>query len=530
MKGKKILACLLSAVMLMSTATAVGCNNKSKNSDTTLYIEIEDAGYGTQWLDPLIEMFEAEHEGITVKVNAITKGGGEIREKVVSGSSYLDLIFIEYQFEDVMTPVSTPEGTKYDCPFADISDIFNEKVPGEDILLKDKILPAGLQEATVDEGTNNERQYAFPWMASLESIVVNKDVIPTGMEELPRTTDEFVDYCKNAKNKGVTSVVHSLSTSYWNNIYDLWMFQYYGSHATEQFYKGYDMEDPENEEKRNEAQIFASDGLLYALEALEEILSPDTRINDEVTQSLDFTSVQNKFLNTKNNVLFMPNGLWLEREMAGNWSDTNLNIEFMKMPVISALGEKLSITDSQLSAIVKWVDEGEKPEEKPTFDSDSYTEEEIIDTVRDARSLIKANFGFNGLIPSYSKKVDLAKEFLQLMATDRGMEAMYTTCGSASAFRYPVDKLEQLYKDGKISQFAYTGNKMIQEGVYAYGDRSALFTKNNLTTNLCGYKPAAVFAALGAEDRKSAFDVWEDCKDNALAEWERYLKTAGITR
>ena len=526
MKMKKALACALSTLILFGCASFASC--RQENSATTLYIEMEDAGWGTAWIQPLIEIFEAEHEGITVKVSTIVKGSGEIRDKVVSGSSYLDLIFIEYQFEDIMTPVRTPDGTRYDYPFADLSDIFEEKVPGENILLKDKMILADYWESTINDGAAAGKQYSFPWMASLESIVVNKDVIPSGMEDLPRTTDDFVEYCQIAQNRGVTPIVHSLDTSYWNNLYSLWMFQYYGSHATQQFYQGYDMEAPDDEELRFQPQIYANDGLLYALEILEEILSPETGINDVQAQSLDFTAVQNRFLNTENNVLFMPNGLWLEREMEGNWSDTELNIEFMRLPVNSALGEKLGIENKELSAIIKWIDEGEIPEEEPVFESTVCSKEDVIDAVRDARSLITANFGFNSLIPSYSTKIDLAKEFLQLMATDRGLEAMYSTCGGAAGFQYPVEKLESLYNDGKISRFAYLGNKMIQESVYAYGDRCALFTKNNIGVNLSSTKPASAFAAPDAEDRLRPIDIWEDNRDTALDSWDRFLRTAGI--
>lgn len=93
---------------------------------------------------------------------------------------------------------------------------------------------------------------------------------------------------------------------------------------------------------------------------LERIVNPENGYSKADDQSLNFTQVQNKFLETSNKVLFNPNGLWLEREMIGKLRSAGAGYEIIRMPVVSALGEKLGIDDTTLSALIEWIDGGKQ--------------------------------------------------------------------------------------------------------------------------------------------------------------------------
>ena len=88
---KKKVALMLSALMC-STMVFSACG---KDDSKTLYIEMENAGYGIEWIDPLIDMFESEHPGIEVKKTYITKGSKQILGKVISGTSNIDISIVE---------------------------------------------------------------------------------------------------------------------------------------------------------------------------------------------------------------------------------------------------------------------------------------------------------------------------------------------------------------------------------------------------------------------------------------------------
>ena len=139
MKSKKIISLALGLTMGTAMMFPVAACQK-KNDPNTLYIELNNAGYGVEWIDPIIDIFEEEHPDITVEKTYITKGSGTIIDKVDSGATHLDLVFIEKNYKDRMKAVTAKDGTTYSIGFADLTDIYNEKVPGEDVLLKNKML------------------------------------------------------------------------------------------------------------------------------------------------------------------------------------------------------------------------------------------------------------------------------------------------------------------------------------------------------------------------------------------------------
>ena len=534
MKNRISIIVALILTLCMGTASLAACS--SENKEKTLYIEMNNAGYGIRWIDPLIEIFEKEHPGITVKKTDIVKGSGTIMDKVDSGSTHLDLVMVEQDFHHRMKAVEAKNGKRYEVQYADLSDIYNEKVPGEDIYLKDKMLEENLELVTTYDADGRARQYAFPWMKSFCSIVVNKDVIPatgewkegTDFSKLPNTTQEFFAYM-DALPSDITPTIHSLpSDSYWDIVFPIWAYQYYGTETMSKFWRGYHPDNPDIEELRYSADIMSNDGIIEALMVLQKIVDLDNGYSKSDDQSLIFTQVQNKFLETENKVLFMPNGLWLEREMSANYDLSEVNVEFMKMPVVSALGSRLGITDGELSAVIDWVDGGKTGNTPAINSAKGYTEKEVLSAVEDARMMNIANANFTAVIPAYSTKIDLAKEFLQLMATDRGMEAMLKECGASTPFKYSVEKLTMLKSKGTLSRFTYSGNKLGAEGKFTYGYKDPLFGKNQLSMFSQVSSPTASFASPDAP--KTVAQVCEEFINFMSAKWSSYLRTAGISR
>ena len=269
-------------------------------------------------------------------------------------------------------------------------------------------------------------------------------------------------------------------------------------------------------------------GLREALGVLENILSPEKGFSDSDDITLDFTLVQNKFLEGDDNILMMPNGGWLEREMELNYDSDELNISMAKIPVVSALGDKLGINgadgdDSILSAIIDYVDG--TTEVLPEFESSKgYADEEVVAVVREARSMVPANHGFAAVIPVYSTKIDLAKEFLQLVASDRGIEAMLKECGSMAPFKYNLESVK-----GDLSPFMFSVNNMVQEGTYFFTKECSLFMKGNLKLiNQFSEKVSIKFGASDQKDRQSANKVYSENYKYVADRWDTYKRDAGI--
>lgn len=526
---KKKVALMLSALMC-STMVFSACG---KDDSKTLYIEMENAGYGIEWIDPLIDMFESEHPGIEVKKTYITKGSKQILGKVISGTSNIDISIVETTIMQFAQKKVSANGQVYNSPFEDLTSFYNETVPGENITIKDKMTDAWREYNTVYEN-GQAKYYCVPWMQSLFGLVVNYDVLDKTKYELPNTTDEMFALFNELKADGITPMIDSFSASYLQGIVDLWVAQYNGSDAMELYYQGYDIGATNPMDNRYVDTMVLVPGLEESLAVVSKIVAPTdsekeanattTYISDYKTS--EFTEAQNVFMEAKKDkIAFMPNGLWLEREMDANYDKGEVNLEFVKVPVISALGEKLGITDAELSAIIDYVDGTVTVE--PTFSSTKgFTNSEVIETVRDSRKMITAFHDFGAMITSYSTKKDLAKDFLKLLATNKGIEAMLTTCGGQAPFKYDI---ENSPIKNQLSNFAYSGNKMIQSGEYFFSETSDLFTKNSLS--LCMVENiGGKLGAIKSSDRWSVDKLYQTISTTAKENWSVWLREAGISK
>ncbi len=525
---KKKIALILSA-LLCSTAMFTACK---EDESKTLYIEIDNAGYGIAWIDPLIDMFEEEHPGVEVKKTYLTKAPKTILNKIVSGTSNIDISIVETTIMPFAQKKISANGQIYDSPFEDLTEFYQEKVPGENITIEEKMTDSWREYNTVYEN-GQKKYYCVPWMQSLYSFVVNYDVFDKTKYDLPNTTDEMFALFAQLKKDGITPLMDSLSSSYLQGVIDLWVAQYNGSEAMKLYYQGYDIGASNPLENRYVDTLMLVPGLYESLQTVADIIAPadpQQRADSKTTfisdyKTSEFTEAQNVFMEgTKDKIAFMPNGLWLEREMEANYEPGEVNLEFVKIPVISALGEKLGITDPELSAIIDYVDG--KTTVEPTFTSTKgLTKASVIETVRDSRKLITAWHDFGAMITSYSTKKDLAKDFLKLLATDAGIEAMLTSCGGAAPFKYD---LENSPVKNQLSPLVYSGNKLIQEGKYFFTETSNLFTLNSLS--LCMVDNInAKLGAIEPSDRWTVDKVYNTIATKAKEKWSVWLRTAGIS-
>ena len=529
---KKILTFILSFVFAFAAVPLFAC--AKENPETTLYIDISNAGYGIDWLNPLKDIFEEENEGFTVKIRSITKGDAEYVSKLLSGTADTDLFFVETDLSRYLnTPVFTPDRTKYDSGFEDLTTFFEEKIPGEEKSIAEKMDDTYLEYCTVD-GKN----YFMPWVASMQGILINNKVYREEFGKLPNTTDELIEFCETVRDYAgaeVTPFIFSLNDSYWEDIYSIWMYQYNGLKEMKKFNEGYAI----NEDfygERYVPEMFLDEGLYAALDVLDELLKTENKFQHRLGYTLSFTEMQNAFLETENNILMCPNGAWIEREMNANYTPDELDIRFIRTPVVSALGDKLGINDpvtgddTVLSALIDCVDAELAGEEftLPEFESSTgYTDEEVYSAVKEARLLITANHYHAAFIPAYGQKKDMAKKFLHLLASDRGIEAMLSVNGAKPPFEYDISSSP--VKD-RVSDFMLSVQEMIQTSEFYFMRKDKLFTLGGLNLVNGISSVSKVFAA---ENKNIDYmDAEELYMENYLyvsgERWDTYLKTAGI--
>lgn len=85
---KKYVACFL-ATCLVSTVLA-SCNNNTAN-EKELKIVYYSAGYGEKWINDLVSIFEKNHEGVKVNLEASYNAESIIRQNLNSSRNSDDL-------------------------------------------------------------------------------------------------------------------------------------------------------------------------------------------------------------------------------------------------------------------------------------------------------------------------------------------------------------------------------------------------------------------------------------------------------
>lgn len=99
--------------------------------------------------------------------------------------------------------------------------------------------------------------------------------------------------------------------------------------------------------------------------------------------------------------------------------------------------------------------------------------------------------------------------------------------GAVQVFR---GKIRCFESGGKISAFTYSGNTLASSGTFTYGKTNNFFTLNSLGVFSQMDSAAAFFAAPDKKDRKTAVALWDDYGSMMQAQWNTYLRKAGITR
>lgn len=516
---KKIVALLLCVMMgCICIVSLTAC--KKEDPASTLYIDISNAGYGIKWLDPLEKIFESEHQGIDVKIRSVVKNDGNYVQKCLSGSADTDLFFVETNvLKFVDTPVTASSGKRYDHPFMDLTELYNEKIPGEDQTIVQKMRPEYLAFNTVD-GAN----YTFPWMESMMGFVINKSVYRESWGKIPNTTDKLFKFCDEIKDE-CNPFIYSFNDPYYLDVYNLWMAQYHGNTDMTRFYDGYAVSGPAKGE-RYVPEMFLDDGLLAALEVVNKLVNYDNGYQDKLSYTLSFTDAQNRFLDPENKDLFMADGAWLQREMEMNYTPDEVNVEFVRMPVVSALGTKLGISDDILSQIIDYADG--IVSEPPAFTSTKGLDSQaVIDEVVAARKMVPSNHLHAAFIPAYSTKGDLAKEFIQLMASDRGIAAMMKETQLKPPMKFNV--FDEQY-DIELSQFMTSVYTLADQSTYNIQAEGALFRKAGLgLVNNQGYFTQQMGAS-NPKDRKDATRIFSDSYAyvSDYSHWQSFLNAAGI--
>lgn len=462
MRGKRAIAAV-SCVLAVSVSALAGCGGRGvANDDQTLEVYCWQAGYGTDWVEPLLEDFgtldwvKEKYPNYKYAKPVINDQNNFGESRVDQGAGNTIDLFFSQNMESFYGTDTLVDLT--DC-------VYNQPVPGEDILFKDKLRPSILDNLgyrPIGNLTAEPRYYSVPWADSVGGIVYNQSLFEDLGLTVPNTTDEMFTLMENVKqgnikNKAEYKHTYSFITtkvSYTNYMFHEWWAQYEGLQGYKNFWNGI-----AEDGTRNSVDIFSQQGRLKSLEIMHDIHNEDRGYYDRSSSTYEFIAGQTRLLTRDG--LMMVSGSWFSNEMqdlAAGLKKEGYNdvISMMRTPVVSAIVEKTpsivaaasaagKTSDEMLSEVIKEVDAG------ATKSSNEAITQTDFNKVREARGL-KFSIGatHNTVIPQAASAKELAIDFVRYLATDRAC-AIYAehTCGGGMGFQYSFEekapeKYEQL--------------------------------------------------------------------------------------
>ncbi len=484
---KKIGVGVLAAVLAFG---ATGCK-KNDNSDTVVITALEQ-GYGVEWLNNIVDAYKKKTENNVKVVKKIGSAGqAAIETEITSLSNKTDIFITEKEnfFTSVRAGAVTVGGVKYDSYYEKLNDVYEAELKGENgATIKSKMAKDYLDYNEVDGN-----YYSLPWQNGVLGIVLNLDVwnkLGYTASDIPRTTDEMFEICdeivakskSNADLKNIAPFIYSATEEYYSSFLHMWMAQYEGNKTFGYFLNG---KDPDGEVSE---YVYTFDGQEKTLQIMDRLLDKEKGYQHSNSDELGFTDMQSYFLSDQ--AAFCVNGSWLDIEMA-NYKDKA--IEFIPTPVISDVTEKFDASsdksDAKLREIIDFVDAHKNAGDntgKPSGVTDS-----DVEIVREARQMKYKRGGCgNVFIPSFSTKIDKAKDFLKFMYSDEGLNIYYDTMNGATL---PLSLSTGNYADkSDMSVFRKNIKEVIEEGcfvnvalagkarIYSVGGVSINFNNGNL--------------------------------------------------
>lgn len=378
---KRRIALLLSSFMLISTLAGCGTKggeepNNAGKENKVLKVAAFEGGYGKVYWEKLKENFEKAHEGVTVELTVANNLEEVIRPQVQSGN-VPDLVYLATGRKEALTETFIKEqGLHY------LSGVLDKKVPGEDVTVKDKILP-GFLDTSATNPYGDGKTYLAPLFYSPTGLFYNKGLFKEKGYELPKTWDEMFALGDKAKNDGIALWSYPTAGYYDGTIAAMLA----GTGGVQAF------EDAMNYKEG----FWNSDSAKLALDTiakLKDYLEPSV-----VANANDQGFKNNQQLILDNKALFIPNGTWLPDEMKDAPRADGFEWGFMAYPAFKTGGDQYSYNFFEQMYIPKDAANKELAED---FMAYMYSDEAVKVIAENAKAVVPVK----GAIEIASKSLD----------------------------------------------------------------------------------------------------------------------------
>jgi N-acetylglucosamine transport system substrate-binding protein len=318
-----ISALALSLAACSDSKTSTNKDGNESKGNTELDVAVFEGAYGSDYWKAVAEKFMDENPGTKINITSNPKIGDLIRPKIVAGDPP-DLIYLNSADPSGVTQALIDENG-----IEEITDIFDRKVPGEDVTIREKLV-----EGTLESGFmapyGDGKVYLAPYNYNLMGLWYNKKLFEKENIETPKTWDEFFDYTEVAKKYDRALFTYQgIYPGYLEEIMVPAIYNRGGQEALDQFLKY----DPE---------FWKSDVAIDVLK-LYEVLGTKENALMKGTIALNHTQSQTSFM--QGDAMFIPNGNWFETEMENAPTEDEFEFGFLGVPAFND-GEKLTAQTS----------------------------------------------------------------------------------------------------------------------------------------------------------------------------------------
>ncbi len=475
---KKKLICVLLCVVLAVSAVVALVACKPKNDKNTLNVVCLDKGYGTEWIQPIIDKFVEENPGYKVKLEASGGAKNLIKTHIEARNNVDDLYLCVGA--DWM-------GYAFDGLLADIGDILDDEVDG--IKVKDKIATEYKNSVYYPDVDGKLRTYRLPWISATGGIFYNKAMFDANGWTIPKTYDDLVALC----NKIVADKVRisgggyvkpfvytGQNTDYFDYAVYTWWAQMAGESAISEF-TNYSSKDNFDVEKNT---TYAE--LKESVKLLRDLLTSNNTMADCSAKSN--YDAQNDFAQGKAAMMF--NGDWIYNEIL-QLESQNANFDVRLMPLPTAPGADAANLEMLY-----------------TIGEDQYI-----------------------AVPQSSIKKDLAKKFIKIMISDFGCKTFLQKANGMLAYKCNYEEedltndfLKNLVTVRNSYEKPFTEFPSDMSGDVVNSTRM-LYLKGYLT--IWGGSNTRPYENIlkGIKDLDQCF---VDIRDNVNRNWESWSKNSGL--
>ena len=346
MKMKKVIAVL--AVMAMTMSLLAGCGgsgnteqassadssaeeaapaaeeapaaeNASEESapveEQVLRVAAFEGGYGAEMWSEVVAAFEASHPGVTVELT-IDKKLEDVISPAMKAGDYPDVVHLATGREAALTETLTKEKA-----LLPLTDVMEMTVPGEDVKVKDKIVPGFLDTLATNPYGDGVTYYA-PMFYSPCGLFYNAGLFTEKGWDVPTTWDEMWELGDKAAAEGIALFTYP-TTGY----FDAFTYAVLSSAGGSDFFNSCMTYEDGVWESDNATKVF---DLIGKLADYTEGTTVANANNDNFTK--------NQQLILDNKAIFCPNGTWLPGEMADAPRADGFEWGFMAIPAVNAGG------------------------------------------------------------------------------------------------------------------------------------------------------------------------------------------------